>query len=190
MSFRSLRRYVVPEARPASCELCGAPLGESHRHVVERARRGVSCACWACAVLFTDGDRFRTVPERVLADATFDPAPEAWAALGVPVRLSFLVRHDGAWTASYPSPAGPVEAPLDEAAAAALVAMTPLAALALDDVEALLLRRPRDCLLVPVDACYELAGKIRRTWRGFTGGADAERAIDELCAELRARVRR
>ena len=50
------------------------------------------------------------------------------------------------------------------------------------DVEALLVRgasggRAPECYLVPIDACYELVGRLRTTWRGFDGGAEAH---DEL----------
>ena len=49
------------------------------------------------------------------------------------------------------------------------------------DVEALLVRAdPRggrpECFLVPIDACYELVGQLRRLWRGFDGGQEATRA--------------
>ncbi len=33
-----------------------------------------------------------------------------------------------------------------------------------------------DCHLVPIDACYELAGRLRLVWRGFDGGQDAHAA--------------
>jgi hypothetical protein len=36
--------------------------------------------------------------------------------------------------------------------------------------------------VVPVDTCYELVGRLRRLWRGFDGGREANDAIDDLFA--------
>jgi len=44
-----------------------------------------------------------------------------------------------------------------------------------------------DCYLVPIDACYELVGRIRRCWKGFDGGEDAWNEIDGFFADLRVR---
>jgi hypothetical protein len=64
-----------------------------------------------------------------------------------------------------------------------------LAGLLEPDVEALLVRRePATCLLVPIDACYRLVGLVRRTWRGFDGGAEAWRDVDGFFADARARA--
>ena len=47
------------------------------------------------------------------------------------------------------------------------------------DVEALLVRGPDrehpgfSAHVVPIDACYELVGTMRATWRGFDGGKEA-----------------
>lgn len=219
--FRALAPFAraVPAGRPAParCELCAAPIGEPHAHVVELGKRALACACTACAVLFRDrgagGGRFRTVPDRVLADAQFAPGDAEWAAMGIPVRLAFVVRGDGGdhvrgdggdhgdgvlsgarvrWTAYFPSPGGAVEAELPAAAADALMRTAPLAARVEPDVEALLLHRPRagaaECWLVPLDLCHELAGLVRQRWRGFSGGDEAEQAIDDFFARLRARA--
>jgi hypothetical protein len=191
--LRALDRYARrPAPAPGTrCELCAAPIGERHRHVLERQARALRCACHACAVLFRDsqagGGRFSTVPERVLVDPApaVDPArPVAEAAL--PVRLSWLVRDQTGWSAFFPSPAGPVQAEAPPQCHA-----DRLAAAVEPELEALLVhRRPGgsvERLLVPVDVCYELAGIVRRRWRGLHGGEEAWRAIDELFARLRAR---
>lgn len=44
-----------------------------------------------------------------------------------------------------------------------------------------------DCYVVPIDACYELVGRIRKHWKGFQGGEEAWREIDAFFAEVRAR---
>jgi hypothetical protein len=58
------------------------------------------------------------------------------------------------------------------------------------DVEALLLYRRRGesefhSFLVPIDACYELTGRVRRYWKGFDGGEEAWREIETFFSKLR-----
>jgi len=45
-----------------------------------------------------------------------------------------------------------------------------------------------ECFLVPIDACYELVGRLRMLWRGFDGGREAHQALDDFFAEVRARA--
>jgi hypothetical protein len=55
------------------------------------------------------------------------------------------------------------------------------------DIEALQVYRRGgavECWIVPVDACYELVGRIRRSWRGFDGGAEARTEIGSFFAKL------
>jgi hypothetical protein len=64
----------------------------------------------------------------------------------------------------------------------------------LPDVQALLVHRPtgdkgRLVFIVPIDLCYELVGLIRRHWKGFDGGEEANRAIAEFFAGLIDRSR-
>jgi hypothetical protein len=180
-----------------ACELCSTPLEAEHAHVVDREPGAVRCACRACAVLFRDAGagRYRTVPDRVLVDPGLVLGEAEWAELEIPVRLAFLRKGPaGLWTAIYPGPAGAIESPLQPAARERLAARTPLASACEPDVEALLVRGergagPLEVLLVPIDRCYELAGRLRRTWRGFDGGTEARREIDAVFAELRARAR-
>jgi hypothetical protein len=54
-------------------------------------------------------------------------------------------------------------------------------------VEAVLVR-DGECFLVPVDTCYELVGLVRTHWKGFDGGAEAHRRIDEFFSGIRARA--
>ncbi len=44
-----------------------------------------------------------------------------------------------------------------------------------------------ECYIVSIDACYELVGRIRRSWKGFHGGTEAWQAIGEFFAALRQR---
>ncbi|HET6982341.1 MAG TPA: DUF5947 family protein, partial [Myxococcaceae bacterium] len=60
------------------------------------------------------------------------------------------------------------------------------------DVEALLVRgEPHgerlETFLVPIDACYELTGRVRRLWRGFDGGDEARAELARFFSALRAR---
>jgi hypothetical protein len=194
-----LAPFVATRPRPEveHCELCGAPLPEKHRHVVELAERRLSCACHACGILFGRGDtsaRFRTVPERVLADPAFAMTPARWAELGIPVGLAFFFASSrlGRHVACYPGPAGVTEAELAPEAWEALEAVTSLAGALQPDVEALLVHGERgapvfDCYLIPIDAAYELAGRLRRSWRGFSGGEEARRELAAFFAELERR---
>jgi hypothetical protein len=192
IGLRSLASFAsAPRVAAARCEVCAAPLPERHRHVVEVGSRGVSCACQACAILFDrgDGGKYRTVPDRVLRDPAF-ALPSA--QLGVPVGLACFVREGDKVATWYPGPAGITDSELDDEAWAALVAATPLAAMLAPYVEALLVYTPRSqptrgCYLVPVTAAYELAGRLRSSWEGFTGGEQSERQLAEFFAELDAR---
>ena len=95
-------------------------------------------------------------------------------------------------TGFYPSPAGATQCRLDLAAWDRLAAGHPLLAAITPDVEAALICRTDDGVehfLVPVDACYELAGRMRLYWRGFDGGTQAREAIAGFLAQVRSRAR-
>ena len=58
------------------------------------------------------------------------------------------------------------------------------------DVEALLVRKAGEqfeSYIVPIDACYELVGRIRRHWKGFHGGVEAWHEIDSFFEVVRER---
>jgi hypothetical protein len=65
----------------------------------------------------------------------------------------------------------------------ALVDRNPAIQALVPDVEALLVRRRDDecaAFIVPIDACYELVGRIRRAWAGFGGGSAGQSVIEEF----------
>jgi hypothetical protein len=202
MAVDALRPFVVrrrPRVRVRLvCEICAALIGERHAHVLERGSRAILCACAPCAALFKDsgagGGRLRTIGDRVLYDprGTIDDA--AWATLAVPVGLVFVSFDSDAsrWTASYPSPAGPVASEVSDAAWDAFAARVPLARRVQTDVEALVARvRPgaeRQVYVAPIDACYELVGAVRSRWTGLQGGDGARAAIEEFFDRLRTRA--
>jgi hypothetical protein len=55
------------------------------------------------------------------------------------------------------------------------------------DVEALLVRAPAEGYVVPIDACYELVGHMRRLWQGFDGGQEARAEMNAFFARVKAR---
>lgn len=198
-----LRRFVgaAPAAAPGppadaaeSCEMCGAPAGPAHGHVVDNEERSIRCVCRACYLLFTrpDAGRFRSVPDRVRYPA--EPLTTAeWEGLGIPVGMAFFLRGATGLTAFYPSPAGATECLLDLDAWARLETTRPLLAAAEPDVEAILIRGHEDrveCFLVPVDLCYQLVGLVRLYWKGFDGGEEAHEHIDAYFGALEHRARR
>jgi uncharacterized protein DUF5947 len=176
-----------PGAVAGRCEFCGVGIGEPHGHLVDLPRHALLCVCRPCYLLFTHdgagGARFRAVPERYLSLPAFAPAHEAWDALQIPIGLAFFFTSSatGRTTAFYPSPAGATESELPLEAWNDVLRLLPPVAQMAADVEALLVRRRDrqvDALIVPIDACYELVGRIRRAWRGFQGGDDLWREVD------------
>jgi Family of unknown function (DUF5947) len=196
----SLRR--LSQTRPTAvveerCEMCATPIGDTHTHVVNLESRALMCTCRPCYLLFTDQDaqlRYRSVPERYLSFPAVAVDARAWDELQIPVGLAFLFHNSvqGRMIAFYPGPAGATESELSLEAWGRMVEHTPELAVLRPDVEALLVRRsegPGSCYLVPIDACYELVGRLRRVWRGFDGGQEAYRAIEEFFQRVEARSR-
>ncbi|MFG2872701.1 DUF5947 family protein [Streptomyces sp. NPDC048338] len=198
---RGLRRFAGPRPpRPETCELCGVVVPpDGHRHLVETERRALVCACTACGLLFdrpgARTGRYRAVPDRYLADPGHGIDAAAWETLRIPVSVAFLF-HNAALdrlVALYPSPAGATESELDPLVWESVLGSGRLAGLLEPDVEALLLHRTPDgrttCHLVPIDICYRLVGRMRLTWQGFDGGAEARAALDEFFAQVERRAR-
>jgi hypothetical protein len=192
--LRRLREPAPP--RPERCSFCGLDLPSEHRHLADTEERALVCACVACTLLLQQpgagAGRYRGVPRRYVADPRHALADTDWEALQIPVSLVFLLHNAvlDRWVALYPSPAGPAESELDPAAWQSVLDRTRLARMLEPDVEALLLRRAEDgatsCHLVPIDACYELVGRMRRHWQGFDGGAEARAELDAFFERLAA----
>jgi hypothetical protein len=111
----------------------------------------------------------------------------AWSALGVPVRLVFVVRHEDAGVAAdHPSPLGVVGTPVEPEAWELLTRRVPEARSLRPEVTALLVYRDRgEQWLVGIDECYRLTARVRQSWTGMTGGDEVWREIDRFFAELR-----
>jgi uncharacterized protein DUF5947 len=179
------------------CERCGGPLTDTHRHLVDIATRRLSCTCRACWLLSSSDTRTtrRPVPDRVVPAPDLQVSDPQWDTLQIPVGMAFFMVNSviGRTIAFYPSPAGATESALALEAWNDVVAANPWIRSAAPDVEAVLVRRNRNAndtvasLIVPIDACYELVGRIRIHWSGFDGGERVRAEIDRFFAEVAAR---
>ncbi len=198
---RIIDRGAALRAADERCGLCGDPVPERHRHVLDErdpATTGdasqtvaLMCVCVPCTLLFdregAGGGHYRLVPERRtnVADVSAE-------SLGAPVGLAFFVKRvDGGVVAYYPSPLGTTWAGVDAAAWVDVEAGSPALAGMSPGVEALLVwtRAARDRTehwVVPVDDCYRLAGLVRRHWTGMSGGTAVWGAVAGFFEELRA----
>ncbi|GAB4061335.1 DUF5947 family protein [Catellatospora paridis] len=207
-----LRRYLTAPAPPAAaapaaqerCELCAAAIPADHDHLADLSGRSLPCVCRPCYLLFVPADppsgsaahqeqgprRFAAVPREHLALPDFPLSDLDWAALDVPVRLTFVIVDSalGRPVALYPSPAGATESQLPPEAWVKVLARHPYTAQLPADVVALLLHRSPDgpeAYVVPVDVCYRLVGLVRLHWRGFDGGEQAWAAIEGWLTQVR-----
>lgn len=198
-----LRRIASTRpAQPAGerCEMCAEPIAEAHQHVVDMESRSLLCTCRPCYLLFTDSSaqlRYRSVPDRYLSFEPFELGPAQWDELEIPVGLAFFFFNSalGRTAAFYPSPAGATESELPLNAWASVQAANPAITVLAPDTEALLIRSPgpdrerADCHLVPIDACYELVGRLRRVWKGFDGGQDSRQELAGFFDRISSRSR-
>jgi hypothetical protein len=177
-------RQAPPVPIGESCEMCGAPVGDDHSHVVDLARRALLCTCRPCALLFDYPDArlaYKTVPDRYRA---LDPLPlPVWEDLQVPVGVAFFFVNSelDRVVGVYPSPAGATESELPLGAWDAVLAAAPALSTLVPDVEA--------AYVVPFEVCHELVGELRRRWRGFDGGQDARQALDRFFDRVAGRCR-
>jgi Family of unknown function (DUF5947) len=180
------------------CELCAAIIPAEHGHVANLDQATLMCACRACYLLFTLSQagrgRYRAVPDRYLSDPGRRLSAAEWDQLEIPVGLAFFLRSSlrDELAGFYPSPAGATECRLDLNTWQQLAETYPLLGAAAPDVEAILISRADsgvECFLVPIDACYELAGRMRLHWRGFDGGSEAWASITEFLDGVRHRAR-
>jgi hypothetical protein len=195
----------VPEPEEV-CELCTEPIGPEHGHLVDLQSRSLLCACRGCFLLFESegagGNHFRSVPERYVAFDDFELTPAQWDSLQIPVSVAFFFLNSslGRVAAFYPGPAGATESELPLDTWADVVAANPVLASMQPDVEAFLVRASSglggrtggggaECFIVPIDTCYELVGHLRLLWRGFDGGSEANRKMDDVFRGIRDRAR-
>ena len=180
------------------CELCSAPIGAEHRHLLDLSKRELMCSCRACSLLFasdaaSDG-HYRLVGDRRLRLEDIELDDVAWEELRLPVEMAFFFHNSAAGRvqAFYPSPMGPTESLLSLEAWSAIEAANPVLATLEHDVEALLVNRVRGARghwIVPIDDCYSLVGLIRTRWRGLTGGTEVWQEIGRFFDELDRRAK-
>ena len=178
--------------------MCAEPIGDAHQHVVNLNSRALMCTCRGCYLLFTAENaelRYRAVPDRYLSFPSFELQPGQWDDLEIPVGLAFFFVNSmmDRTVCFYPGPAGAAESELPLDAWQRVVDNNPKLHVVLADVEALIVRVRQglnaECFLVPIDVCYELVGRLRRVWRGFDGGQDARREIDDFFGTVAAKAR-
>ena len=214
--IRESRPRPAPEVEEV-CELCSEPIAPAHNHLVDLRSRTLLCACRGCYLLFESdgagGDHYRSVPDRYVALAGHELTPAQWDRLQIPVSVAFFFLNSSLQrvAAFYPGPAGATESELPLDAWDEVVGDDPLLGSMQPDVEAFLVRsRSRspsraqgqrhsgatgsdtegtECYIVPIDACYELVGHLRLLWRGFDGGTEANKKLDEFFDDVRARAK-
>ena len=181
-----------------TCEMCATPIPASHNHVADLEKSSLLCICRPCYLLFGNsqagGGHYQAVPERYLADPARPMTPSEWDELEIPVGLAFFLYSSqrDELAGFYPSPAGATECRLDLSAWRRIAQAHPLLGAIEPDVEAALISRNGDTIehfLVPIDACYELAGRMRMLWKGFDGGTEARQSIAGFLGDVRARAR-
>ena len=192
-------RNAPPRPRPGErCDLCNEAIADEHEHVVNVESRNLLCTCRGCWLLFTSdgagGGRHRAVPDRYASVDDLALSGGTWDSFQIPVKVAFFFHNSslGRVTAFYPSPAGATESLLPLDAWRELVEANPILSTLVPDVEALLVRVGSDecdAFVVPIDACYELVGHMRRLWRGFDGGREAKDALERFFSDLRGRCR-
>jgi len=192
-AFAGLRSMMHGNRPAAVCELCASPLPSEHPHLLKSEGNQIICACTPCAVLLdgSEAARFRRIPRDARALPPLRVSDDDWQAMGIPVRLAFVVAEGGGATfAMYPSPAGAVRTEITGAWSAILLEHPVLAGIR-PSVEALLINRlsgTPEYFVAPIDRCYRLAGLVRTYWRDLSGGPEVPAQIDRFFADLRAGV--
>jgi len=186
-----------PEIGPGeACELCGVAISGDHQHLVDLDSRSLLCSCRPCYLLFCSdgagGHRYRAVPHRYLHSRDLRISEAQWDELQIPISIAFFFWNSdaGRMVAFYPSPAGATESLLPLEAWQRIAGENPPLRELAPDVEAILVRRREqtfEAFVVPIDRCYELVGRLRRSWKGFAGGDEAWAEIEAFFADLVAR---
>jgi Family of unknown function (DUF5947) len=198
--LQELARPAPAGDREERCDLCAAPIGPEHRHVLDVEQRRLLCACRPCSILFDSpaagagGGHYKLLPRDSRSVEGFRLDDALWQSFRIPVDLAFFFHSTSAGrvVAFYPGALGPVESQLGLQAWNELVARNPVLTGLEPDVEALLVNRTsgaREHWLAPVDRCYELVGIIRTTWRGLAGGEEVWARVGAFLDDLRSRAK-
>jgi hypothetical protein len=194
--IKTLRRFRQKRILEEKCELCGAGLSPSHRHLLEIFNSRIVCTCDPCAFRFQDvvAGRFKLIPRDVWRLPQLSLPDVEWENLALPINLAFFFYSSAEkkTKALYPSPAGATESLLPLSAWNIMAERNPQLRAMQPDVEALLVNRvgtQRDYYVVPIDVCFELVGLIRSHWRGLSGGDAVWQQVDSFFARLSAKAR-
>lgn len=194
--LNALRRFAQKRSSLERCELCGEAIPAEHRHLLDLSNRGLVCACQACSLLFHErgagNGKYALIPRRYLSLANFQMSNQQWDELMIPVNMAFLFSSSTTQRVMvfYPGPAGATESLLALEGWETLALQNPVLKDLEPDVEALLINRVRDAreyYIVPIDACYQLVGLIRRSWRGLGGGTEVWQAVKNFFADIYTR---
>jgi hypothetical protein len=199
-SFASLQDLLKKKPRSAPgerCDYCSVPLDSEHSHLIDLKSRRILCSCRPCYIVFQPQGaaqgRYKPVPSRYAEVEGFSVGDGEWDSLQIPIGLAFFFFNsiENKMVAFYPGPAGATESLLSLDAWETMAARHPLFATLEADVEAILIHRSRTanrCLIVPIDAAYELVGLMRTSWRGFDGGEEAWKRIDAFFSKISERA--
>lgn len=179
----ALRRFVYPP--PERCEICRTRLSGGHAHLLELANEELRCVCGACVDRHPSSE-FRAVRPMKEPLSGFDMPEALWSTFQIPVDLAFFVRGDKSVSARFPSPAGLTRSEIDEQAFEDLERLNPAVTTFEPHVDALLINRiggKRQAWRISIDHCYALAGTIRKSWRGLSGGTEVWTIIGDYFSE-------
>ena len=195
-SFPALKRFVRSRKVVERCDLCSLEVAPEHAHLIEPKSRQISCACQACAILFSDqaDGKFKRIPREAKFLPDFQMSDLEWNALMLPIQLAFFFKStpEERVIALYPSPAGAMESLLQLEAWEEIESENVILQNMQPDIEALFVNRVgenRDYFLAPIDKCFELVGTIRLKWTGLSGGTEAWADIGKFFENLKANSR-
>ena len=131
------------------------------------------------------------IPREVRALRDLPITEAEWNDLALPINLAFFYQNSatGKTVALYPGPAGVTESLVPLKSIEELLGEHPAFANLSDDVEAFLVNRlhaDHRYYRAPIDVCFELAGLIRKHWRGLSGGEPVWKEINSFFGKLQA----
>ena len=169
-----------PRASGASCAPSRSPTSTATSSTSSSATSCARAAAAACSSRpkARAAATSRPCPTATSRSPTSSSRPRSGTALQIPVSVAFFFVNStlDRVAAFYPEPAGATESLLpldtwDEHRQPPTPSSRRCSPTSRRSSFAPTGRRARcECFLVPIDACYELVGQLRRLWQGFDGG--------------------